>query len=85
MSALAEYQQRQEAEKGWHHGIQRHITVGRKKDGLRAVWDIPRGCRISRWMRPERAEQACADAADSWRRGSVTLWIIKTADPKGDS
>lgn len=80
MSAVTEYGPRREAEKLWHHGIERYVTVGRKRDSLRAVWDVARGHRVSRWLRAARAERACADSERAWRvGGSVTLWIIKTA------
>lgn len=79
MIDAARYEARREREMRWHHGIQRYVTVGRKRDDKRCVWDVASGRRVSRWVRPERAETAAADSQALWRGGRVTLWIERMA------
>ncbi len=77
---IDDYEIRRERDHRWHHDIQRYTTVSRRRDHLYAVWDCARACRVSRWMRPERAARAAADVEANWRTGrGVTGWIYKTA------
>lgn len=76
---------RRNREKRWHHGIQRYVTLGRKADDLRCVWHVPKGVRITRWLRPENAEATCAAANENWESGRGVVGWFDRAVPTAEN